>query len=168
MLHLFTRHFCFTLTFSKCKSCKFIDFLDEWGNYKKKIYIFDFHLLKNVWEKKRSHRKYIKYMVKKIVYHKMKKINLHKIRYSIIFHDLAHCDSSSEPEVESWQWRTSTGRSSKPPSFKQILVHPSLCVWTSALTIDALKIEFQAYIFNIFIYHISYMLDVDYHMHILK
>ena len=99
---------------------------------------------------------------------KMKKINLHQIRYSIIFHDLAHCDSSSEPEVESWQWRTSTGRSSKPPSFKQILVHPSLCVWTSALTIDALKIEFQAYIFNIFIYHISYMLDVDYHMHILK
>ena len=90
------------------------------------------------------------------------------IRYSIIFHDLAHCDSSSEPEVESWQWRTSTGRSSKPPSFKQILVHPSLCVWTSALTIDALKIEFQSYIFNIFIYHISYMLDVDYHMHILK
>ena len=73
---------------------------------------------------------------------------------SIIFHDLPHCDSSSEPEVESWQWSTSTGRSSKPPSFKQILVHPSLCVWTSALTIDALKIEFQAYIFNIFILHI--------------
>ena len=88
---------------------------------------------------------------------------------SIIFHDLPHCDSSSEPEVESWQWSTSTGRSSKPPSFKQILVHPSLCVWTSALTIDALKIEFQAYIFNIFISYFMYMLGVDYHiLYILK